>query len=132
MNTAQTQVLLCLPGLEQANVSAMISYRNSTGADLSSINWVSAAIGQTKSAALASLITVQSYQFTADIVAVSGDGRAFRRYLAIVDATTSPPQVLYWKDLTYLGWPLDPTLLTSLRSGTGLSGSAASATGGSL
>jgi type II secretory pathway component PulK len=130
VNTAQTAVLLCLPGLEQADVSALINYRNSTGADLSSIAWVRTAIGQTKAAALASLITVQSYQFAADIVAVSGDGRAFRRYRAIVDASTSPPSVLYWKDLTYLGWPLDPTILTSLRSGTGLAGTTASGIGG--
>ena len=107
----------------------MINYRNSTGADLSTIAWVSTAIGQTKAAAVASLITVHSYQFSADIVAVSGNGRAFRRYRAIVDATTSPPPVLYWKDLTYLGWPLDPTILTTLRSGTGTAG-AASSTGG--
>jgi uncharacterized protein YqjF (DUF2071 family) len=40
--------------------------------------------------------------------------------------------VLYWKDLTYLGWPLDPTILTSLRSGTGLTSGTASATGGGL
>ena len=132
VNTAQTPVLLCLPGLDQADVSAMINYRNSTSADVSTIAWVSTAIGQTKAAALASLITVQSYQFAADIVAVSGNGRAFRRYRAIVDATTSPPQVLYWKDLTYLGWPLDPSILTSLRSGTGISGTTASSTGGGL
>jgi len=130
VNTAQTAVLLCLPGLEQADVTALINYRNGTNADLSSISWVRTAIGQTKAAALASLITVQSYQFAADIVAVSGNGRAFRRYRAIVDATTSPPSVRYWKDLTYLGWPLDPTILTSLRSGNGLAGTTASATGG--
>jgi type II secretory pathway component PulK len=132
VNTAQTPVLLCLPGLEQADVSTLINYRNATGADLSTITWVTTAIGRTKAAALASVITVQSFQYAADIVAVSGDGRAFRRYRAIVDATTSPPQVLYWKDLTYLGWPLDPTILTSLRSGTGLTSGTASATGGGL
>jgi len=130
VNTAQTPVLLCLPGLEQADVSTLINYRNATGADLSTITWVTTAIGRTKAAALASVITVQSFQYAADIVAVSGDGRAFRRYRAIVDATTSPPQVLYWKDLTYLGWPLDPTILTSLRSGTGIAGTTASAVGG--
>jgi type II secretory pathway component PulK len=120
VNTAQTAVLLCLPGLDQSDVAALINYRNTSGADLSSIAWVSRAISQTKAAQVMSLITVRSYQYAADIVAVSGDGRAYRRYRAIVDAGVSPPAVLYWKDLTYLGWPLDPTILTKLRSGTGL------------
>jgi type II secretory pathway component PulK len=120
VNTAQTAVLLCLPGLDQSDVTAMINYRNTSGADLSSIAWVSKVLSPTKSAQIMSLITVHSYQYAADIVAVSGDGRAYRRYRAIVDASVSPPAVLYWKDLTYLGWPLDPTILTTLRSGTGL------------
>jgi len=130
VNTAPEAVLLCLPGLDQADVTALVNYRSNTGADLSTIAWVSTAITRTKAAALSSYITVHSYQFSADIVAVSGDGRAYRRYLAVVDASTSPPSVLYWKDLTYLGWPLDPAILSSLRSGSGLAGTTTGITGG--
>jgi hypothetical protein len=128
VNTAQQAVLLCLPGLDQADVNALTAYRSNTSADLSSIAWVSRALSQQKAAAITNYITVHSYQFSADIVAVSGDGRAFRRYLAVVDGSVSPPTVLYWKDLTYLGWPLDPNILTSLRSGNGLA--SVSTTGG--
>ena len=130
VNTAQTAVLLCLPGLDQADVSALTNYRDTTGADLSTIAWVSKALSRAKAAAVANYITVHSFQFSADIVAVSGDGRAYRRYRAIVNAGVSPPSVLYWKDLTYLGWPLDPAILTSLRSGTGPAGATAGTTGG--
>jgi hypothetical protein len=131
VNTAQTPVLLCLPGLDQSDVNAMINYRNTSGANLTSPSWVAAAIGRTKAAAIAPYITTTSYQYSADIVAVSGDGRAYRRYLAVVNASVSPPAVLYWKDLTYLGWPLDPTILTSLRSGAGLTSTTTVVTGGS-
>ena len=62
--------------------------------------------------------------------AVSGNGRAYRRYRAVVDATVSPPSVLYWKDLTYLGWPLDPSILTLLRSGTAPTSTTIVTTGG--
>ena len=50
----------------------------------------------------------------------TGDGRAFKRYRAVIDARNSPPRVLYWRDLTDLGWPLDPAILTELRSGEGI------------
>ena len=35
----------------------------------------------------------------------------------IVDATKTPPKVIYRQDLTRLGWPLSEDLLTKLRSG---------------
>jgi type II secretory pathway component PulK len=130
VNTAQQAVLLCLPGLDQGDVAALTAYRSSAGANLTSIAWVASALPRTKAVQVMSYITVQSYQYSADIVAVSADGRAYRRYRAIVDASASPPAVLYWKDLTYLGWPLDPTILTTLRSGTGLTGTTTVTTGG--
>jgi type II secretory pathway component PulK len=130
VNTAQEAVLLCLPGLDQADVAALIAYRSTSGADLSSIAWVAQAIPRAKATQVASYITVRSFQYSADIVAVSGDGRAYRRYRAVVDASVSPPSVLYWKDLTYLGWPLDPNILTTLRSGTGLTSATTVTTGG--
>ena len=57
---------------------------------------------------------------SADLVAISGDGRAFRRCRVVVDASASPPKVLYRQDLTHLGWPLEPEIMAGLRSGTSL------------
>jgi len=71
-------------------------------------------------AGLASSITWVSYQYSADIVAVSGDGRAFKRVRIVVDARTQPAKIVYRKDLTYLGFPLPERLRTSLQTGKGV------------
>ena len=117
VNTAPRQVLLCLPGLEENDVDALLARRQAPGTDLTNVAWVADVLPREKAIAVGDVITTRSFQFSADIVAVSGNGRAFRRYRAVVDARTSPPRVLYWKDLTHLGWPLAPEVLASLRAG---------------
>jgi len=118
VNTAPRQVLLCLPGLDESDVDALVARRQASGTDLTSVAWVAGVLSREKALAVGPLITTRSYQFSADIVAVSGNGRGFRRYQAVVDATASPPRVLYWKDLTHAGWPLAPETLGALRAGT--------------
>jgi len=117
VNTAPKKVLMLLPGLEESGADALISARQAEGADLTSLAWVARALSKEKAAAIGPLITTRSYQFSADIVAASGDGRAFRRYRAVVDARTSPPAVVQWKDMSRLGWPLDADILAKLRAG---------------
>jgi type II secretory pathway component PulK len=117
VNTAPREVLLCLPGLEESDVDELLARRSAPDTDLTNIAWVAEALPREKAVAIGGLITARSFQFSADIVAVSRDGRAFRRHLAVVDARTSPPRVLYWRDLTSLGWPLSPDLLTAMRHG---------------
>ena len=117
VDTAPRAVLLCLPGLEESDVDALLAKRQSPDTDLTNVAWVGDALTREKAVAAGDLITTRSYQFSVDIVAVSANGRAFRRYRAIVDATTTPPRVIYWKDLTHLGWPLAPAILASLRAG---------------
>ena len=118
IGTAPRAVLLCLPGLDEADVSALITARSAEDADRTSIAWVAEALTQEKAVGIGGLITVRSYQFSANIVSVSGDGRAFRRCRIVVDATQSPPQVIYREDLTPLGWPLPQDVLDELRGGT--------------
>jgi len=118
VNSASRQVLLCLPGLEEADVDALLTRRADPGADLSSVAWVAEALPQEKAIAVGDHITVRSFQFSADIVAVSGDGRAYRRHRLVLDARQSPPRIVYRKDLTHLGWPLDEAIITGLRAGT--------------
>jgi hypothetical protein len=81
-------------------------------------------------------LTGASYRYSADIVAVSADGRAFRRVRIVVDVsrnnplgaaqgTATPPAVIvYRKDLTAYGWPLPirkgSDLRDQLRHGTQL------------
>jgi len=120
VNTAPREVLLALPALDENDVDALIEKRNDASTDLTNIAWVAEALPPEKLAEVGDHITTRSYQFSTDIVSVSGDGRAFRRYRAVIDARSSPPRVLYWRDLTDLGWPLDPAILADLRSGEGL------------
>jgi len=70
--------------------------------------------------ALTRYITVKTYQFSADIVSLPASGRAFRRCRVVIDSRTSPPKVVYWQDLTSLGWPLPQEIITALRSGVTL------------
>jgi hypothetical protein len=67
--------------------------------------------------AAAAGVTGRGWQYTADIVAVSGDGRAFRRVRYIIDISGGSPRVVHRLDLTHCGWPLDPTILDLLRAG---------------
>jgi len=120
VNTAPRQVLLCLPGLEESDVSALITARSGENVDRGSIAWVAGALPQQKAAGIASYLTARSYQFSADIVSVAGNGRAFRRCRIVVDARNSPPTLVYRQDLTSLGWPLPQEILRELRSGTPL------------
>ena len=102
---------------DESDVDALLSARTQSDTNLANIAWVVEAILPDKAIAIGSHITARSYQFSADIVAVSGDGRAFRRVRAVLDARYSPPRVVRYLDLTHLGWPLAPEILESLRAG---------------
>ena len=120
VNTAPREVLTCL-GLGENDVSALLAKRADGSADPNSIAWVLQALGNSATAArIGDYITTRSYQFSADIVSLAGNGRAFRRCRIVVDASNSPPKVVYRQDLTHLGWPLQEDILTRLRSGGSL------------
>ena len=120
VNTAAGEVLGCLPGLADADVAALLSWRSDPSHNISTVAWLAEALPAAKVSPLGPLVTTQSYQFSADIVALSGDGRAFRRCRIVVDASASPPKVVYRQDLTHLGWPLDMEIMTRVRAGTPL------------
>ena len=115
VNTAPREVLLSLPGLEEADADALIAQRQRS--DTSSIAWVAEALPMQKAAAIGSLITNRSYIYSADIVAVSGDARAFKRVRIVVDARNTPANIIYRKDLTQYGWPLPTEVRDALRAG---------------
>ena len=120
VNAAPKEVLACLPGLEDADVSALLSKRAEPDADRNSLAWVAQTLTPEKATAVGGILTTRAYQFSADIVSAAGDGRAFKRCRIVVDARSSPPKVIYRQGLTHLGWPLAPELLTKLRAGAGL------------
>jgi type II secretory pathway component PulK len=103
INTAPREVLMCLPGLEQADVDKLVSAR--TSAEAGDVSWVYGTLGPAKAAAIGAKLTDKSYQYSADIVALSGDGRSFKRVRVVVDARSTPAKIVFRKDLTDLGWP---------------------------
>ena len=129
VNTASKKALLCLPTLEESDVSALVAGRpaeateatdTTEAAEPADIAWVANALAEKKAIAIGPYITARSFQYSADIVSISADGRAFKRCRIVVDAAQSPPRILYRQDLTYLGWPLSPDVVTLLRSGAPL------------
>lgn len=119
VNTAPEQVLMALPGLTQSDADALVNQR-SGGANTGSIAWVFNALSPAKAQGIAGLITARSFQYSADIVAVSADGRAYKRVRIVVDSRTLPAKVIYRRDLTSLGWPLPPEIRVSMRAGQGV------------
>lgn len=115
VNTAPRAVLMCLPGLEESDADAIITKRD--GADTSNMAWMMDALTPQKLAPIGNRITGRSFQYSADIVAVSHDGRAFKRVRIVVDARNTPPKIIYRRDLTSLGWPLSQQIRDQLRSG---------------
>lgn len=120
INNAPEEVLLCLPQLEQQDVDELIRKRSSLkDEEMDSIVWVTEVLEQEKAIAIGPYITIHSYQYSADIVAVDADGRAFCRYYVIIDMADGAPKIVYKQSLNQFGWPLDPEILNILREGEG-------------
>jgi hypothetical protein len=120
VNTAGEGVLMSLsPGITQAIADSWISARQ--GQDYTDTSEFLSTVGQNASNGLdTNTLSGTSYQYSADIVAVSGDGRAFKRVRIVVDCQAAPSKIVYRRDLTNLGWPLPLETRTQLRSGQGI------------
>jgi type II secretory pathway component PulK len=117
INTAPREVLLCLSGLETADVDKLLGQRTSS-TTTNSLAWVPEALGS-KAVGLESQITATSSQYSADILAASANGRSYKRVRIVIDTRSGTPQIIYRRDLTDRGWPMDKQVLASLRSGQG-------------
>jgi type II secretory pathway component PulK len=124
VNTASAQAMACLPTLSQGD-AANLADAQASGINTGNLSWFFNALQPAQIVNVAPYITDRSYQFSADIVAVSGDGRSFKRVRIVIDgsglapnaATATPAQIIYRKDLTSLGWPLDPAIRVAMRQG---------------
>lgn len=114
VNTAPEAVLMAL-GLPQSQADTLIQQR--AGTDINSTATLQQALGGPAPAGFTLLVTTTSDQYSADIVAVSGDGRSFKRVLIVVDCQKSPCKIIYRRDLSSYGWPLPEDIRTSLRAG---------------
>lgn len=115
VNTAPSEVLLCLPGLEQSDVDAIIAKRSEENADTGSVLWITQVLTEAKAKAIGPYITTNSFQYSADITAAAANG-TYRRYNVVIDAADSTRQVVLKQSLTALGWPLDPEILSELKT----------------
>ena len=116
VNTAPKAVLLCLPELEESDVEALLS-RRSSDQGLDSIAWVTDVLDQEKAVAVGSYITTRSFQYSADILGIAANGRAYKRYKAVFDMSRQTPRIVYWKSMTHFGWPLNEYIVAALRKG---------------
>jgi len=116
VNTASKEVLLCLPGLEESDVESLLSYRE-RNSEQTSLAWIVNVLDRDKAIAVGSYITARSSQHSADLVCLSGNGRAYKRYKAVFDVQSGTPRMVYWKSLTSFGWPLNREIITTLREG---------------
>lgn len=111
VNTAGRTILAGLPGLEAADVDAILSGRLDAESDLTSPAWLLRVLAKEKFLAVVDLVTARSEQFTIDVVALldggevgGGKGR-FKRVEVLVDRTQVPMRVMLRRDLTSLGFP---------------------------
>ncbi len=118
VNTASREVLLTLPGLESGDVDKLISQRSATTTSSPTLGWVAQTLDK-KAIGLADQITGSTSRVSADILAISGNGRAFKRVRIVIGVSGTTPQVIYRRDLSDQGFPMDPALLDSLRAGQG-------------
>jgi type II secretory pathway component PulK len=132
VNTASREVLASLPGLDDNDVTKLMSARLGNTSDPTSTAWIDQALPGNKLAAIRNLITGQAYQYSADIVAISGNGRAFKRFRVVIDLQQSPPAIVYRRDLTDQGFPLDREILMQLRRGTAAQGAGRSKPAGAF
>lgn len=111
INTANSAVLACIPGLSN-DVQQIVSYRQANTGNLTTVAWLTDALNVSGSSALqlaqqiGDQITTKSYQFSADVAALGPNGRGYRRVQFIFDTSSGTPQIIYRRDLTHLGWAL--------------------------
>ena len=115
VNTAPAEVLMCLPGTQESDATALVAARSQNANP--GIGWIFQAISPQTAVNLTRYITARSYIYSADIVAVSGDGRSFKRCRIVVDARQTPAKIIYRQDLTNLGWPLPPGIRDAMKQG---------------
>ena len=122
---ASAQVLDTVPGLEAGDGELIIAARPivEPGAPPGNLSWLVDVIGEEKANTAGRYLTHRSYQFTVNIVAISGNGRGYCRLRAVLDCSpvlegeSTLPRILYVQDLTAKGWPLNEQIREELRRG---------------
>ncbi|MGC9330193.1 MAG: helix-hairpin-helix domain-containing protein, partial [Candidatus Hinthialibacter sp.] len=115
INTAPEEVLACIPGIGSENADAVVQYRSSHSDDTDSIAWLAEVLEEEQAIEAGPFITTQSYQYTADIMAVGHQGKGFRRMQFVIDISEDEPVIRYRRDFTRFGWALGPEVRMDLQ-----------------
>ncbi len=119
--TASEPVLEAL-GMSESQAENIIENREANSSSSGASGGSSTSWATSMAPGLGNYLTGSSTRYSADIVAVSSDGRAFKRVRIVVDAsqynplasstgsTTPPSVIIYRKDLTAYGWPFAPMI----------------------
>jgi type II secretory pathway component PulK len=128
INSAPKAVIAALGQLTDSDADAIIAQRDtSTGfTDLTPLIEI---LSREAAVSVGGAFTTASHTVSADIVACDASGRAFYRAWVVMDMQTGA--VRYYRNITSLGWPLDPQILADLRAG-GLAPSSSPVTSGNL
>lgn len=135
LNTASVEVLTALFSYNGDSQTAesvakdVVSHRqNTTTSDPTEIvRWLQSSKGELYSqiqnyvnSSRINTTTPPSVTYSADILAVTRDGRAFKRYRVVAQGSTiqnNVTKIILRQDITTTGWPLDPKIREDLRNG---------------
>lgn len=106
VNTASEAVLACIQGIGTDHAPTLVAYRAANPAVLTSMAWVKDAVDDSVISLAGAYLTDQSYQLTADVVALGEHARGLQRTRFVFDTSEGTPKILFRRDLTSLGWPL--------------------------
>ncbi len=115
VNTASETVLACIPGIGPENAPALVAYRLANPDVLTSLAWLTQVLDRGAIVRAGPYITDQSYQFTADVVAVAASGRGACRQRTVFDLSAGAPRAVYHQELSDYGWALGVNRRGSLR-----------------
>jgi len=120
VNTASETVLACIPGIGVQYAPSLVAYRISHPDKLRCIAWIVDVLGPENARLAAPYLSVKSYQFSADIVAVGRLGRGYKRVRVVFDVSAGTPSIVFCQDLTHLGWALGTEIREQIKQARSL------------
>ena len=123
---ATPRVLRMLPGVTEEDIDLLLITREQLKNGPRTWNALIKAekkLIKFKRPPLSQLTSLQTYQFQAEIVGLSKNGKCFKRVRVIFDtypiknSKKPTPRMIAYRDITHLGWPLDDAIRRDLQRG---------------
>lgn len=114
VNTANAEVLACVPGIGTDNAQTLVNARASASNAATSLYWIVETLGQDGAISAAPFLTTRGYQYSVDAAAVGRHERGYQRVRFLIDTSGEAPRIAARRDLTHLGWALGRDLRREL------------------